>query len=169
MASLNIKFTEADKLFSEAVGLVSKGELAQAATLLSEINERFDNYGKAWCEMGNILQYRLEDYTAAAESYRKCIQVMPSYAPAYLGLADVLFAQEKFAEANAIINQSLEIQGVRKDVALFKSALLMESQGRYDEAIETYRSALLISFSEEEIVKCEKGINRCNIKKKHKM
>ena len=169
MATLSNKFSEADKLFSDAVGMISRGEFAQAASILTDILNRFENYGKAWCEMGNILQYQLEDYDAAAESYKKCMQVTPTYAPAFLGYADVLFAKEKFAEANAIINQALEIQGVKKDVALYKSALLMESQGRYDEAIETYRNALLISFSDEEISKCEKGIGRGNIKKKHKI
>ena len=44
----------------------------------------------------------------------------------------------------------------------------MESQGRYEEAVETYRSALLISFSDDEIIKSEKGIARCNTKMKYK-
>ncbi|MBL0341411.1 MAG: tetratricopeptide repeat protein [Bacteroidetes bacterium] len=164
MAGIISRFSEVDTLFSAAVGLLSRGEIAQAAVILTDINNRFDTHERAWCEMGNILQYHLEDHAAAAELYRKAMQLNPSYAPAYLGYADVLFAQEKFAEANAIINQALEVQGVRKDIALYKSGLIMESQGRYDEAVETYRSALLISFSDDEIIKCEKGIARCNTK-----
>ena len=68
---------------------------------------------------------------------------------------------------NAILNQANELKGVRKDLVYEKMAMLMESQGRYDEAIATFKKALLASFSDEEILKCEKGINRCNLKKKH--
>jgi tetratricopeptide (TPR) repeat protein len=167
MALLNNRFTEADRLYSSAVSLLSDGDIAGAASLLLEITQRFENYGKAWSEMGDIIQYHLKDPDAAAEYYRKAIEVTPLYTNSYLGYADVLFSQEKFAEVNAIINQVMEIAGVRKDLALQKSAILMESQGRYDEAIESYKAAILISFSEEEISKCEKGINRCNVKKKY--
>ena len=167
MKGKNSMFSEADSLFSSAVSMLERKELAQAAAILTDITERFENYGRAWCEMGNILQYHLEDHKTAADYYRKAIQYNPTYAAGYLGYADVLIAQEQFAEANAIINQALEITGVRKDIAMYKSGLIMESQGRYDEAIETYRSALLISFSEEEILKCEKGISRCHTKMKY--
>ncbi|MDQ3051007.1 MAG: tetratricopeptide repeat protein [Bacteroidota bacterium] len=167
MISGQSKFSEADKLYSNAMQMLSTGDPSGAATLLEEITVRYDNYGKAWCELGNLLQYRLNDLEGAVNCYRKAIEVTPAYAPSYLGYADALFAQEKFAEENAILNQAMEISGIRKDLVLYKSALLMESQGRYDEAIGSYKDAILVSFSEEEITKCEKGINRCNIKKKY--
>ncbi len=161
------RFSEADKLYSNVKHLLSVGDIAGAATLLEEITGRFENYGKAWAEMGSLLHHELNDLEGAINCFRKAMEVTPSYAPSYLGYADVLFAQEKFAEVNAILNQAMEIQGVRKDIALYKSALLMESQGRFDEAIASYKDAILVSFAEEEIVRCEKGINRCTIKKKY--
>ncbi|MFM7177420.1 MAG: hypothetical protein ACKO0X_08375, partial [Bacteroidota bacterium] len=60
-----------------------------------------------------------------------------------------------------------EVKGIRKDLVFERFALLMESQGRYEEAIEHFRKALLESFSDEDIARCEKGIGRCNIKKKY--
>jgi tetratricopeptide (TPR) repeat protein len=161
------RFSEADKLYSNAMQMAASGDPAGAAMLLEEITGRFDNYGKAWCELGNLLFIHLGDLEGAVSCFKKAIEVAPAYASSYLGYADVLFAQEKFAEVNAIVNQAMEIQGVRKDIALYKSALLMESQGRFDEAIASYKEAILVSFSEEEIARCEKGINRCNIKKKY--
>jgi len=161
------RFSEADKLYSNAMHLLAAGDPAGAASLLEEITNRFENYGKAWCELGNLLQHELNDLEGATVCYRKAMEVSPAYAPSYLGYSEVLFAQEKFAEVNAILNQAMEIQGVRKDLALYKSALLMESQGRYDEAMATYKEAILVSFSESEISRCEKGINRCVVKKKY--
>lgn len=147
--------------------LLEAGDISGAATLLEEITNRYESYGKAWCELGRLLHHQLNDLDGAAGCFRKAMEVSPAHSSSYLGYADVLFAQEKFAEVNAILNQAMEIQGVRKDLALYKSALLMESQGRYDEAIASYKDAILVSFSEEEIVRCEKGISRCTIKKKY--
>jgi len=167
MTSGQNKFSEADKLYSSAMQLLATGDPSGAATMLEEITNRYESYGKAWCELGNLLQYHLNDLEGAAVCYRKAMEVSPSHASSYLGYADVLFAQGKFAEVNAIVNQAIEIPGVRKDLAMYKSALLMESQGRYDEAISAYKETILVSFSEEEIIKCEKGISRCQIKKKY--
>lgn len=164
--SLN-RFSEADKLFSEAMALLNRGEISGAVSLFTEITVRFPEHGRTWYELGNIYRTQLEDFEAAGDCYLKCMNAHPVYAPAYLAYADVLFVLENYAESNAILNQAMEIKGVRKDIALFKSALLMESQERFDDAIATYRKALLKSFSEDEILKCEKGISRCNLKKKH--
>ena len=167
MATEYTRFSEADKIYSSAMHLLASGDPAGAAALLDDIVARFDHYGKAWCELGNLLLYQLNDSDGAITCFKKCMDVMPSYAPAYLGYADALFQQEKYAESNAVINQAMEVRGVRRDLGLQKSALLMESQGRYDEAIKTYIEAILASFSEEEILKCERAINRCQIKKKY--
>src|SRR4030095_8493502 len=109
------RFSEADRLYTNAMHLLSTGDPAGAAAILDEITSRFDTYGKAWCELGNLLQYQLSDLDGAAICYRKAMEVSPSYAPAYLGYADLLFTLEKFAEVNAILNQAMEIAGVRKD------------------------------------------------------
>src|SRR5690348_15584904 len=128
MATEYTRFTEADKIYSSAMHLLASGDPAGAAALLDDIVARFDQYAKAWCELGNVLLYQLSDIDGAVNCYSKCMEVAPAYAPAYLGYADALFQQEKYAEANAIINQAMEIKGVRKDLGLQKSALLMESQ-----------------------------------------
>ena len=161
------RFTEADRLYVNAMQLLSSGDPASAAVILDEITSRFDSYGRAWCELGNVLQYHLGDAEGASACYRKAMEATPGLAPAYLGYADALFFLERFAEANAILNQAMEIPGVRKDLALQKSARLMESQGRYDEAIEACREAILVSFSDVEITRCEQSIARCQVKKKY--
>ena len=161
------RFTEADRLYVNAMHLLSSGDPAAAAVILNEITSRFDNYGRAWCELANVLQYHLGDAEGATTCYRKAMEVTPGYAPAYLGYADALFSLERFAEVNAILNQAMEIPGVRKDIALLKSAMLMESQSRFDEAIDAYRDAILVSFADSEITRCEQGISRCQVKKKY--
>ncbi len=167
MRSPGEKFTEADQLYFNALKLTEQGELARAAGLLSQITTRFENYGRAWYELGNILFRYLDDFEEAGECYRKCIELLPVFSPAYLALADVLLVTGEYAEMNAILNQADALRGVRKDMVRYKIAILMESQGRYDEAGDMFKKSLLASFSNEDIRKCEEGISRCAIKKKY--
>lgn len=167
MSTNQHRFSEADQLFARAMGLLHGGEIIPAADLFSTITDKFPEYGKAWCELGALLNEQLSDKEGAADCFKKCIEVNPAYSPAYLGYADILFETGKFAEANAILNQAMELTGVRKDLVLLKTALLMESQSRYDEAVATYKKAILTSFSESAIQKGEKGIGRCEVKKKY--
>lgn len=167
MASFNNKFTEADKLYIEAKELLDAGEIANAARLFVQLTERYDDYGMAWSALGNIMLKYLEDPEGAEECFKKAIEVSPVYGPAYLAYAEALFTLEKFAEMNAILNQASSIRGVRKDLVLKKSAILMESQGRYDEAISSYKKAIIASFSDEEIRNCEQGISRCIVKQRY--
>ncbi len=167
MTTFDSRFTEADQLYANAIAILQNGDVAKAAGLFAAITARFPDYGKAWNELGNILFNHLNSPEEAADCFQKAMEAEPGLASAYLGYAEVLFVLERYAEANAIVNQAMEVKGVRKDLAWMRSALIMESQSRFDEAIETYKKAILASFSEEDISRCEKGISRCHIKKKY--
>lgn len=165
--SISSRFSEVDRLYGNAVKLISEGNIPAAADLLASITEKFPDHAKAWTRLGDIFKNELEDLVSAEECYKKAMESEPSYAPAFLSYADVLFSKQHYAEVNAIINKAMEMPGVAKDVALYKSGMLKESQARFDDAIETYRNAILSSFSEDEIIKCEKAIRRCEMKKKY--
>lgn len=167
MYSPENKFTEADKLLSNARVLIQQNETAKAFTLLIQITRQHPQFGKAWFELGKIMIHELEDFEGAVECFKIAVDSSPDYTPAYLAYADVLFSTGQYAEMNAIINQVMDLKGVRTDLALQKSAMLLESQQRYDEAIEVYIKALMNSFDDDEITKIEKGINRCKIKKNY--
>jgi tetratricopeptide (TPR) repeat protein len=167
MTTFDSRFTEADQLYANAIAILHNGDVAKAAGLFSAITVKFPDHGKAWNELGNILFNHLNSPKKQPNVFRKPWKQIPALPAAYLGYAEVLFVLERYAEANAIVNQAMEVKGVRKDLAWMRSALIMESQSRFDEAIETYKKAILASFSEEDISRCEKGISRCNIKKKY--
>jgi tetratricopeptide (TPR) repeat protein len=167
MATLSNRFSEADQLYVDAIALLKAGEVSKAAHALVVITDKFENYGKAWTELGTILMNYLEDVEGAADCFRKAVELNPVYAPGYIAYADALFAIGKFAEMNAILNQAGELKSVKMDQVLQRSALLMESQNRFDEAIVTYKKAILASYSDDEISKCVKGIERCKLKENY--
>lgn len=167
MFPINDRAGDSDRQFQNAVDMLRNGDLSGAATLLTRITHAAPKHSKAWMELGRILMNHLDDPEYAADCFKKAIDSAPTMANAYLAYADALFRLERYAEMNAVLNQAREVKGVRRDLVFEKFALLMESQGRYDEAIDHYRKALLESFSDEDIARCEKGISRCNIKKKY--
>jgi cytochrome c-type biogenesis protein CcmH/NrfG len=161
------KFSSSDHLFIESGKLLQRGEAAAAVSVLSELLRENDKYGKGWYRLGSIMSEYLEDWNAAAECYRKCIEAEPAFAPAYVACAEALFHLGQYAEMNALINQALEFKDVKRDEALCLMAMLMESQQRFDEAITTWKQAILSAFSDDVISRCEKGILRCRTKKQY--
>lgn len=167
MIPVSQRFSAADKLFESARQQLASGDVEAAVRTLEEVTTRFPSFAEAWYELGNILLHHLRDAENAIDYFKKSIETNPKIAEAYLGYAEALFILERFAEVNAILNQAMEVKGVKKDQAHFRLALLFESQGRFDEAIDKYREAILTSFSQENINRCEEGINRSVLKKKY--
>lgn len=167
MIPVSQRFKESDKLYALAEEHLKIGDPKGAAMVLEDIAGKFPDEGKAWCRLGEIVHNHLSDAEGSLEFFRKCIELDPSYAPAYLAYADALFALEKFAEVNAVLNQALALKGVKKDNAYYRIGMLLESQSRFDEATEAYRKSILASFSNTGILKSEEGIGRCIIKRKY--
>lgn len=167
MIPVSQRFSPADKLYDTARQQLASGEVEAAVRTLEEATGRFPTFAKAWSELANILLHHLHDAENAIDYFKKSIETDPKIAEAYLGYAEALFALERYAEVNAILNQAMEVKGVKKDQAHYRLALLLESQGRFDEAIDKYREAILATFSQENINRSEEGINRCVLKKKY--
>jgi tetratricopeptide (TPR) repeat protein len=163
-----IKLNERDRLYSDAMRRSENGDHAAAVEALSMVTVRFPDHAKAWASLGDLLQYRFGDLDKAESCYVTAIEKDPVLVTAYTSYADVLMSRQRFAEANAMVNKALGLNGPGLDQALYKSGLFRESQSRFDEAVEAYRKAILASFSDETIMACEKGIHRCEVKKKYR-
>jgi tetratricopeptide (TPR) repeat protein len=167
MIPVSQRFKESDKMLDRADALLKQGEHQAAAQVLEEITTRFPEVAEAWCKLGELVLGRLRDPEGSLEFFRKAIECDASFAAAYLAYAEALFRLERYAEVNALLNQVLAMKGVPKDQAIFKSGILLESQGRYHEAVEAYQKSILSSYSNDAILESEKGIERCHIKKKY--
>ena len=164
MTNSSNRLSQADLLFIRAVSASDAGDYAHAAEILQEILASFSEYGKAWCELGWIWLNQVQDLPRADDCFKKSIELSPGHASAYVGRAEVLFRLQKFAETNALLNQALEIEGTERDTVTYRLAMLMESQGRYDEASAQYQKAIKLTFSDELVALCEAASRRCLMK-----
>jgi tetratricopeptide (TPR) repeat protein len=111
---------------------------------------------------GNLAaMYSTRNQNKAVELYRRCLEIDPTYGPAYLGLATLLQAREKAAEVEEMIENGLALPERRglspgiEDPKIFRSelttalAIVKTNQGEPDRAKELLMEAIKIAPSEE--------------------
>ena len=162
-----MSLSESEKLFFKAVRTFNEGDVVAAADLFSELAERFPDFGKARGYLGVLFFQQFKNPVAAEEHFKNAISSSPEFTESYIYYAELLLAQERFAEMNAHLNKVSEIPGVKKNAAYELYGKMNEMMGKYDEAIDFYKKAIVHTFSDEDIVSYQKAIARCNIKKKY--
>ncbi len=155
---------EADKMFFTADQKISEGNISDAADLLFKVIESYPEYGRAYNHLGYLYENMFKDTVTAEKYYKEALSKAPEFAATYLNYAVILSSQERFAELNAILNKSLEVPGIQKDKVYNEFGIMFEIQGKYNDAINSFKKAVNYSLNENEIELYEKSINRCQHK-----
>ncbi len=158
---------EAEKILFNANEKLAQGLVSEALDILLELTGIYPEFGKAYFVMGNIFTLNFNDLLSGEKHYKKAISLAPDFAPSYVAYAEMLLQQERFTEALAVLNKSLEIAGVKKDKANFLFGMMYELQGKFEDAIAFYKKSISITLSDDIILQAEKAMNRCNLKKKY--
>jgi tetratricopeptide (TPR) repeat protein len=157
---------DAEKLFFEAVQQLEAGQVGEATERLLQLADRFPGYGPGPAMLGDIFSNRFRDF-AKAEGYFKQAMEAGDTARAYTGYALLLILTERFAEANACLNKAANLPDGEKDEVHRLFGMLHEAQVQLDEAVASYKKAILATFSDSLLDACEKAIARCEAKKKY--
>lgn len=125
----------------EAKALQSAGKLQQARALLNRLlaHPRGDSWG-AEMVLANV-ESRLHDNTAAEQTYRRVLKARPGNGDALVGLASVLTAQGKTAEAKTIIDRLTPAERARLTKNSVAPAELLRQQAKNAEANGNYALA----------------------------
>lgn len=111
---------------------------------------------------GNLAaMYATRNQNKAVELYKRCLEIDPTYGPAYIGLATLLQAKEKADEVQDLVEKGLALPERRglspgiEDPAIFRSelitalAIVKNNQGEPDRAKELLMEAINLAPSEE--------------------
>ncbi len=158
---------EAEKILFAANQKLADGNVSEALDMLSDLTAISPEFGKAFLAIANIYTFNFSDLKSGEQNFKKAIALLPEHAPAYLAYAELLLQQERFTEAMAMLNKSLEITGVKKDKAYFLFATMYELQGKFEDALSFYKKGITSTLSNDLLASCEKAIQRCEIKKKY--
>jgi tetratricopeptide (TPR) repeat protein len=115
------KKAEADRAaittaFSEGATLSNAGKFDEALIKFNEVLAKIPNCTECYNNIGAI-HLRKKDYAAAEEAYKKAIGTSASSGEAYMGLANVYNAQQKFPEATAASEQAQKMFSAAGGVA----------------------------------------------------
>lgn len=155
-----------DELFAEADYQISQKKYAEAMQLLESILAEEPEYGKAYNHIGWIYETVLKDYAKAEDNYRKSLLYAPDYHAAYLNLSIVLSQQSKWEDLEKVLNAALELKGIDKANIYNEFGIMYELQGKYSNAINYYKKAILTTLNNQNINTYKDSVERCNQKLK---
>jgi len=161
------KLSEIEQEYIRAVESEKHGEYMRAVDLYSGMTERFPGDSRGWTGLANIYFSKIGDLGRSEEFFTKAIDTGNAGPETYFLYSELLMKQGRFPEMNAVVNQAMQITGVNKSTGFYKTGLLKESQGNYEDAIDFYRKSILDSFSAQEIGDAEQSIDRCRVKMKY--
>jgi tetratricopeptide (TPR) repeat protein len=96
-----------------------------------------------------LLQAKKKDYAKSEEMYKKAIELRPTYADAYNGLANIYNAQRKFDEAAAASTKASELAGSAPGAlaggnpdALFNQGVILWNAGKVADAKKQFEATI---------------------------
>lgn len=150
-----------DELFFEADNLIAQKKISDAVNLLEGILNEDPQYGKAYNHLGWIYETKYKDYPKAEEYYRKCLEFTPDYPAVYLNISVVLSHLGKWKELEDVLNGALLVPGVDKATIYNEFGIMNELQGKFEAAIENYKTAIRFSLSDVNIDTYYASTKRC--------
>lgn len=155
----------AEEQFIEADELIKEKKISEALTLLKEIITEYPDFGKAYNHMGWIYETKMNDLVEAEKCYKLAIKFMPNYRASYYNYAIVLSTQRRFDELKALLEQAAKVPGINMGTLYNEYAIMYESQGEYDKAIDHYLLYLQQLFDATTIDNVVTAIERCKKKR----
>lgn len=153
-----------DEMFFEADQLIAEKRFSDAINTLESILIEAPDYGKAYNHLGWIYETKYKDINKAEEFYKKCVLYSPEYPAIYINLAVVLSSAGKYEELEAHLTRALQVAGVDKASMYNEFGIMYELQGKYNQAIESYKNAVRHSLSDANVETYSKSIKRCKTK-----
>ncbi len=150
-----------DEMFFEADSLIVQKKISDAVNLLEAILNEDPLYGKAYNHLGWIYETKYKNYIKAEEYYRKCLEITPDYPAVYLNISVVLSHLGKWHDLEQILNGALVVPGVDKATIYNEFGIMNELQGKFEEAINYYKTAIRFSLTDATIDTYYASTKRC--------
>lgn len=155
-----------EALFVQADALIEAGDTIAATETLSRLISNYPGFGRAYNHLGYIWETKFRDLRKAEEYYKSCLNYSPEYPAIYYNYAVLLSTQARFEELESLLKKALEVPGINKSKIYNEFGIMYEVQGRYSEALASYRQGIRFSFSQKDINTYRTSIQRTEEKKK---
>ncbi len=121
------------------LNLIDSNDLSAAEELLSSIEPPEDYQYEHWYNLG-VLQFDLERYNEAADSFQKAVDYDPESTEALFNLGTALLRDQLYQDAVTVFSRQIDID--RNSDAFLNRGNSYYALGEYDAAYEDYQSAI---------------------------
>jgi tetratricopeptide (TPR) repeat protein len=128
-----------------------QGDTEKATELLEAATKIRSDVGMVWALLGR-LKLRVNDYAGAEKAFREAVRLRPRNFFNSLGLIRALTPQRKFDEARKLLRR-LPRQGDFASIVHQCYGDIYAAQDMHDEAVQSYRAALLQGQGSDQMVK----------------
>ncbi len=140
-AAIFIHPRSVDESLRAAVSLESEGKYAEAVAQYRELLVRYKGTPLVWTNLGNA-QMQLGQKKDAESSFRKALELEPSFRDALNNLAWLLLEDKRYDEAESFARKAVAQNGPDSYLVLDTLARILAARGACDEAAKTFRQAL---------------------------
>ena len=140
-AAIFIRPRTQDESLRAAVSLESEGKYAEAAAQYHELLDHYKGTPLVWTNLGNA-QMQLGQNRDAETSFRRALELEPSFRDALNNLAWLLYQEKHYDEAEAMARKAVAQNGPDSYLVLDTLARILAARGACDEAAKTFRQAI---------------------------
>ena len=160
-----MEITLADQYYLKAASAYPY-EIADALENLNYALSYSEDHAQAWCLHGIIHMYSLKNYREAQASFNNALKADMGYVDTYKHLTLLKIYKGEIDKAYKIIDYAIKVEAMDKSTILALKAIVMEIQGRHDDAIGILNSAKLLCINVDTMQWLDTITNRIKTKRK---
>lgn len=157
--------TKLEELLHQANTAIKKGLYDDATNKLEQIIDMDPNFGKAYNHLGYIYYSKFKEFDKGETLYKLCLEKSPMYPPVYYNYSILLSTLGKYDELKDLLDTAINIPGITKATIYNEYAIMLEQQGKMDEAIAYYKKCGLSTLNKDVLTRAKSSIERCTMKK----
>jgi tetratricopeptide (TPR) repeat protein len=134
--------------------------LERAVAKIQEMLQMYPHRAELHYELGK-LEYNNWNNEEAEKHFKKALEVDANYFPTYTQYALILIKEQRYREAEDLLNRSMRLRNREDSDIYFYLGLMHQHQGRIDSAIQAYTQSLHYSINDAQIDSALKFIRVC--------
>lgn len=156
---------KAEEMLSRADLLIKENKISDAMQLLYDIIADYPDFGKAYNHIGWIYETKIADMQKAEEHYKLALKYNPAYTAVYYNYAILLSTLQRYDELKKLLETAMKVPGINRGTIHNEFAIMYETQGKYEEAISSYKEYVRSLYDSTLIEKAAESLKRCQRKK----
>jgi tetratricopeptide (TPR) repeat protein len=154
-----------EQLLQDADLCIKENKIENAITILNSIILDDPLFGKAHNHLGFVYETKIKNLQKAEEHYKIALATAPNYCAIYYNYAILLSTLKKYDELKELLTKAESIEGINKSTIYNEWAILHESSGNLDLAIDIYKKTASTTFDNKTLDIAMTSVERCNKKK----